>query len=146
MARRMVVGRNHVKTVVGWMIVIGHASILLYIFLGKSDVWDVERQISAALTVAPVSAVYFASVVKSFILGGAETGPGESVNINFALVSFLVPFGLLVGVFYIVHAFPNQEFSKPERLQQALAGLEVCLGGVVGFVIDNLFPRGPSRR
>jgi len=51
----------------------------------------------------------------------------------------------MLGVAYVVYTFPNEEFSKPERLQQVLAGLEVCLGGVVGFVVDNLFPRAPAQ-
>jgi hypothetical protein len=133
--------KNLVKTIVGWTIVLGHIGILVYVFLGKSDTWDVDRKMSAALTVAPVFTAYFVAVVKNFIAKGEESGPGPMVNYNYAAISFFVPACLLAGVAYVVYAFPSEQFSEPERLQQVLAGLEVCLGGVVGFVVDNLFPR-----
>ncbi|MDQ8729279.1 hypothetical protein [Bradyrhizobium sp. LHD-71] len=129
------------KTVVGWSIIAGHFGIILYIFFGKADTWDVNRQLSAALTVAPVFAAYFVAVVKSFVDSSEERGPGKLVNWNYAFVSFIIPAFLMAGVFYVVHVFPTEQFSKPESLQQALAGLEVLLGGVVGYVVDSLFPR-----
>jgi len=133
--------KNLVKTIVGWTIVLGHIGIIVYIFLGKSGTWDVERKMSAALTVAPVFTAYFVSVVKNFIAKGEELGPGPVVNYNYAAISFFLPACLLGGLVYVVYSFPSEQFSEPERLQQILAGFEVCLGGVVGYVVDNLFPR-----
>jgi hypothetical protein len=123
------------------MIILGHLGILIYIFLGKTATWDMDRKMTAALTVAPVFAAYFVAVVKNFVAGAEDAGTGPKVNYNYALISFILPAILLLGIIYIVHIFPTQEFSKPEKLQQALAGLEVCLGGTVGFVVDSLFPR-----
>jgi len=134
------IGKNQVKTIVGWTIVIGHLGILIYIFLGKSGTWDIDRKMSAALTIAPVFTAYFVAVVKNFIARGEEFGPGPMVNFNYAAISFIVPICLLAGVIYVIYTFPSEQFSEPERLQQVLAGLEVCLGGVVGLVVDNLFP------
>jgi hypothetical protein len=139
------IGRNYVKTWVGWVIVTGHLGIIVYIFLGKGDVWDIERKMSAALTIAPVTAAYFAAVVKSFVEHSGDRGPGDKVNLNYAAISFLVSGCLLLGVFYVVYSFPYEGFDKPERLQQALAGLEILLGGVVGFVVDSLFPRRTAK-
>ena len=135
------IGRNYVKTTVGWTIIAGHLGIILYIFAGKTDTWDINRQISAALTVAPVFTAYFVAVVKSFVDSGSDHGPGRMVNWNYAIISFLLPVCLMAGVVYVVYVFPTEQFSKPESLQQVLAGLEVLLGGVVGYVVDNLFPR-----
>lgn len=135
------IGKNKVKALVGWTIVFGHVGILIYIFVGKSDTWDIERKMSAALIVAPVFTAYFVAVVKNFIAKGEEFGPGPKVNFNYAAISILVPMMLLAGVAYVIYVFPSEQFSEQGRLQQALAGLEVCLGGVVGFVVDNLFPR-----
>lgn len=137
----MMIGRNYVKTTVGWTIIVGHLGILLYIFFGKTATWDIGRQMSAALTVAPVFTAYFVAVVKSFVDSGTDHGPGVMVNWNYAIVSFVIPAFLMVGVLYVVYVFPTEQFSKPESLQQVLAGLEVLLGGVVGYVVDNLFPR-----
>jgi hypothetical protein len=135
------VGRNFVKTIVGWTIIGGHIGIIIYIFFGKADTWDIHRQMSSALTVAPVFTAYFVAVIKNFVDTSEEFGPGRMVNWNYAAVSFLIPVCLMGGVFYVVYVFPTEQFSKPESLQQVLAGLEVLLGGVVGYVVDSLFPR-----
>jgi hypothetical protein len=92
------IGRNYVKTVVGWTIIAGHLGIILYIFFGKTDTWDINRQMSAALTVAPVFTAYFVAVVKSFVDSGEESGPGRLVNWNYATVSFVIPVCLMAGV------------------------------------------------
>ena len=137
--------KNLVKTVVGWSIVLGHIGILVYIFVGKSDTWDLDRKMAAALTVAPVFAAYFVAVVKNFVGTAEEAGRGPKVNYNYAVISFFVPACLLIGVAYVIYIFPSDDFADPQRLQQVLAGLEVCLGGVVGLVVDNLFPRAPKQ-
>ena len=134
-------GRNTVKTVTGWSIIIGHLLIMAYIFVGRADVLDMATRTAAALTVAPITAVYFANVVKNFLAGGLETGPGERVNWNYAGVSFVVPLSLMAAVLYVVSIYPKEQFAKPEDLQAALSGLEACLGGTVGLVVDSLFPR-----
>ena len=133
------ISKSHAQTFTGWFIVVGHILIILYIFLGKSDTWDIQRQISAALTVAPVTAVYFSAVVKNFVTNAQSTAPQVYVNYNYTLITFFIPFLLLVAVFYVCYHFPSGEFSKPEQLQQALGALEIFLGGVVGVVVESLF-------
>jgi hypothetical protein len=131
--------RNTVKSLTGWMIITGHVVIIAYIFVGRSDVLDMATRTAAALTVAPITAVYFTNVVKSFVAGASDIDGGERVNWNYAGVSFLIPLLLMVGIIYVLSIYPKEQFTKPEQLQAMLSGLEVCLGGTVGLVVDSLF-------
>jgi len=66
-------------------------------------------------------------------------GSGDFVNLNYALICIFIPAALLIMLFYAVYSFPASEFTKPEQLQQWLAGSEVLFGGTVGFVMSDLF-------
>lgn len=137
----MIIYRNQVKSVVGWAILVGHATILAYVFLGKSDVWTFNQQWTVALTVAPVTAVYFSAVVKNFIQQGSAKELGGEVNLNYAGVSIVIPVSLFCLVLYVIQAYPSQQLDDVDTLQKVVAGAETMLGGVVGYVVDNLFPR-----
>lgn len=134
-------GKNRLKTIVGWLIVIGHLIVFSYIIIGKDASWNLDRKITAILTLAPVFAAYFVSVVQSFISDQSNFDPGQNINANFIGVSILLPLVLFAVVGYTLYSFPSQEFDKPEQLQRWLSAIEIGFGGTVGLIIEDLFPR-----
>lgn len=134
-------GRNNVKAIVGWIIILGHMLIIAYIFVGRPEYLDMSTRTATALTVAPVTAVYFTNVVKSFLGSATQTDPGDRVNWSYTAISVLIPTSLMVSIVYIISIYPREQFTTPQQLQATLSGLEVCLGGTVGLVVDSLFPK-----
>jgi hypothetical protein len=132
-------GKRTLQTVVGWLMVLGHFALAIFIVVGKDDTWTRDIKQSAILTISPVTVTYVVAVVKSWIEGQHRTGRGEFVNLNYSLVCILIPALLIAFLFYTVHAFPAPDFTKPEQLQQWLAASEVVFGATVGFIMSDLF-------
>jgi hypothetical protein len=132
-------GKRIVQTIVGWMLVLGHFALAIYIIVGKDDTWTRDIKQSAILTISPVTITYVVAIVKAWIDGQRQTGVGDFVNLNYALICVFIPAVLLAVLFYTVYSFPANDFAKPEQLQQWLAGSEVIFGGTVGFVMTDLF-------
>jgi hypothetical protein len=58
-------GRNRVKAIVGWIIVLGHVSIGAVVLFAKDDVFTPNQKISVLLVLAPVFSIYFVAVVSA---------------------------------------------------------------------------------
>jgi hypothetical protein len=140
-------GKRTLQTIVGWMMVVGHFALAIFIVVGMDATWTRDIKQAAILTISPVTVTYVVAVVKTWIEGQRLFGPGETVNINYALISILIPGLLIAFVFYTVYTFPAPEFTKTEQLQQWLAGAEVAFGGTVGFIMSDLFraQTGPNK-
>lgn len=134
-------GKNQLKSVVGWLVIIGHLLVFLFIVIGKDSEWNLDRKINAILTLAPVFTAYVVSVVQSFIGEQCTFDRGPVVNINFIAVSILFPVTLFAIIGYTLYSFPSQEFDRPEQLQRWLSAIEVGFGGTVGLIVEDLFPR-----
>jgi hypothetical protein len=132
-------GKRTLQTIVGWMIVVGHFGLALFIVVGKDDTWTRDIKQGAILTLSPVTVTYLVAVVKSWIDGQHRTGKGQFVNVNYSLICIVIPGLLIAFLFYTVHSFPAYDFTKPEQLQQWLAAAEVVFGATVGFVMSDLF-------
>src|SRR4051794_11077879 len=115
-------GKRTIQTIVGWVIVLGHFSLAGMIVTMKDDTWTRDLKQSAILTISPVTVAYVVAVVKAWIDGQRVMGSGDPVNWNYAAISIIIPTLLLAFLFYTVHAFPASDFTKPEQLQQWLAG------------------------
>lgn len=138
------IGKRTVQTIVGWIIVGGHFSIILYILVGARDGWDANIKQSAILTMSPVTLTYLVAIVRAWVAGQSETGPGQPVNFNFAAITVIIPVLLLLFLGYTIVSFPREGFVHSEELQKWIALTEVMFGGTVGFVIGDLFPSSPS--
>jgi hypothetical protein len=93
------------------------------------------------LTLSPVTAVYFVAVVKSFIVSQHIFDPGPPVNLNFVGVAILVPVALVGFISYLILRYPGSIAGDVNSLQTWTAASEVALGGAVGLIIDDLFPK-----
>jgi hypothetical protein len=111
------IGKRTVQTIVGWIIVGGHFSIILYILVGARDGWDANIKQSAILTMSPVTLTYLVAIVRAWIAGQSETGPGQPVNFNFAAITVLIPILLLLFLGYTVVSFPRGSIVPKRRLR-----------------------------
>jgi hypothetical protein len=132
-------GKRTLQTIVGWLMVLGHFGLAVFIIAGMDDTWTRDIKQGAILTISPVTVTYVVAVVKAWIEGQHRTGKGEYVNLNYALVSMLIPALLLAFLFYTIYSFPGADFTKPEQLQQWLAASEVVFGATTGFIMSDLF-------
>jgi hypothetical protein len=132
-------GKRTLQTIVGWMMVVGHFGLAIFIVVGMDETWTRDIKQGAILTISPVTVTYVVAVVKSWIEGQHRTGKGEFVNINYSLICILIPALLIAFLFYTVYSFPAPDFTKPEQLQQWLAASEVVFGATVGFIMSDLF-------
>ena len=132
---------NQVKSIVGWIIVLGHLSLGAVVFLAKDDVFTPDQKTSVLLVLAPVFSIYFVSVVRGFIASGADVSDGPYVNWNFVGITILLPAVQLIAVMYLILKYPSGIAADTDTLQRWLSGLEVFLGGSVGLVVENLFPK-----
>jgi hypothetical protein len=139
-------GKRTVQTVVGWILVLGHFALAGFIVIGKDATWTRDIKQAAILTISPVTVTYVVAVTKSWIDGQRLTGSGEFVNLNYSIIYILIPVLLILFLFYTVYSFPSEDFTKPEQLQQWLAGAEVVFGGTVGLIMSDLFkPHSPPK-
>src|SRR5262245_28031734 len=132
-------GKRTLQTIVGWIIVLGHFGLAIFIIVGMDETWTRDIKQSAILTISPVTVTYLVAVVKSWIEGQHRSGKGQFVNINYSLICILIPALLILFLFYTVHSFPAPEFTRPEQLQQWLAASEVAFGATVGFISSDFF-------
>jgi hypothetical protein len=132
-------GKRQLQTIVGWLMVLGHFGLAIFIIVGMDETWTRDIKQSAILTISPVTVTYVVAVVKSWIEGQHRTGKGEYVNVNYALICILIPALLILFLFYTIYSFPGTDFTKPEQLQQWLAASEVVFGATVGFIMSDLF-------
>jgi hypothetical protein len=130
-----------VKTVVGWLIVVGHLSIAAAVLFARDDVFDFSQKIGVLLVLGPVFSVYFVSVVRRFIVDAQQRRIGEKVNANFVGICLLLPSVQLLFVHYLIYYYPSTISGDIDSLQRWISGMEVFLGGTVGLVVDDLFPR-----
>ncbi len=134
-------GRNVVKSIVGWIIIIGHLSVAIMILIFKDNVFSGDQKLSILLIISPVFSIYFVAVVRSFLSTAYETGPGRKVNANFATICILLPLVQISFVHYIILTYPDVIAGDVDSLQRWLAGLEIFLGGSLGLIADDLFPK-----
>jgi hypothetical protein len=137
--------RNHLRTIVGWLMIVGHLGLIVLILLHLDKYLDAKQKMQVILTLSPVTAAYFVSVVKSFVVDQEIFEPGRPVNLNFVGVAIVLP-GCLIGfLYYLVLRYPDTIASDVNSLQTWTAAAEVALGGTVGFVVDDLFPKSKSQ-
>jgi hypothetical protein len=134
-------GLNYVKSIVGWIIVLGHLSIGAVVLLAKDNVFNPSQKSAVLLVLAPVFSIYFVAVVRSFIAGRENSGPGTAVNYNYVAIVVLLPIVQLAAAHYLVISYPGAIATDTQALQQWLSALEVFLGGTVGLIVENLFPK-----
>jgi hypothetical protein len=135
------VHRNQIKSIVGWIIVLGHFLVGFVVLIGKDAVLDADQKISVLLVLAPVFSIYFVSVVRGFIASAEDMTSGPIVNLNFAAIALLLPLAQFFAVLYLTISYPSSIVPNIDDLQKWLSALEVFLGGTVGLVVDNLFPK-----
>lgn len=133
--------RGQLKSIVGWLIIFGHLSIGAAVLFARDDVFDFSQKISIILVLSPVFSVYFISVVRSFIEHAETVALGKKVNLNFVGVAVLLPAIQLFGVHYLVYSYPSSFAVDTASLQRWISGMEVFLGGTVGLLVDDLFPK-----
>src|SRR5262249_19083964 len=135
-----------IRSIVGWIIIIGHlmtVGLAVILLTGKLD----EAQLrSILLTLGPVATAYFAAVVTSFLCRRAEFESGPRVNLNFAAIAVILPTLFVAATMSLVATYPSTLAGNIESLQQWIAGIEIALGGTVGFLIAQLFPAGEIRK
>ena len=134
-----VLTRESTKTIVGWVIVCGHLIILAALILQRDLSSDQKTKI--LLTLSPIATTYLVSVVKSFISNSAPVVNLTPVNMNYVLITIILPVVLLLFIFYFIAAYPTSLADSSDALQKWVASVEVALGGTVGLVVDDLFPR-----
>jgi hypothetical protein len=100
-------GRNYVKTLTGWIILLGHLGIIVLILLYLDRYLDAKQKMQVILTLSPVTAAYFVSVVRGFISGQLDFGPGDLVNFNFVGIAILIPSALILFIVYLILRYPS---------------------------------------
>jgi hypothetical protein len=131
---------NHVRTLVGWIIILGHLGLIGIVLIALPSVLDRSKIVTLLLTLGPVATAYFAAVVKTFIRSGKSFASGRPVNMNYAVVAILIPTLFLVALGWMILSYPSDLAGDVESLQQWIAGLETALGGTVGFIVAEIFP------
>src|ERR1700752_1340298 len=125
---------NHVRTLVGWIIILGHLGLIGIVLVVLPSVLDRPKIVTLLLTLGPVATAYFAAVVKTFIRSGKSFAAGRPVNMNYAVVGTLIPTLFLGALGWMILSYPSDLAGDVESLQQWIAGLETALGGTVGFI------------
>lgn len=136
--------RNYVKTLAGWIIICGHIGLILLILFYLDDYLNAAQKLQVVLTLSPVTAAYFVSVIRTFVAEQANLEPGLPVSVNFVAVSVLLPSCLVGFLAYLILKYPSSIAGDVNSLQTWTAAAEVALGGAVGLVVDNLFPKRPK--
>jgi hypothetical protein len=134
-------GRNYVKTATGWIILLGHLFIIVLILLYLDKYLDSKQKMQVILTLSPVTAAYFVSVVRGFITSQLDFGPGILVNWNYVGISVIIPLALISFIVYLIVRYPSSIAGDVSTLQTWTAAAEVALGGSVGLIVDDLFPK-----
>ncbi|RWE16027.1 MAG: hypothetical protein E5V92_17930 [Mesorhizobium sp.] len=111
------------------------------ILIAKDSVFNQSQKISILLILGPVFSIYFVSVVRGFIETQADLSAGSAVNYNFVAIAIFLPVVQLAAVFYLLYSYPGSIAADTDGLQRWISALEVFLGGTVGLVVDNLFPK-----
>lgn len=132
--------RQTARTLVGWIMIIGH--FLVIFLLVFQDSMSYEQKIKILLTLGPIATAYFVSVVKSFILNSEPVTNTTKVNMNYFSIAILLPTVFMVFIIYLVISYPSALIGNSDSLQQWIASIEIALGGTVGFLVDDLFPKG----
>jgi hypothetical protein len=133
--------RNHVKSLAGWIIILGHVGLIALILFYLDAFLDAKQKMQVILTLSPVTAAYFVSVVKGFVAEQGILDAGPAVNLNFVGISILVPLCLIGFLAYLILRYPSSIAGDVNSLQTWTAAAEVALGGAVGIVVDDLFPK-----
>jgi hypothetical protein len=133
-------GYNHVKTVTGWIIILGHLGLAVTAVIVLGPYLNGSQLVDVLLVLSPITLAYFTAVVTGFIRGKFDKGPGRAVNYNFAGVAILIPIVLTLFVAYVLLSYPNGIASDVSTLQRWIAGVEAVLGTTVGLVVNDLFP------
>ena len=93
---------NHVRTLVGWIIILGHLGLIGIVLIALPSVLDRSKIVTLLLTLGPVATAYFAAVVKTFIRSGKSFAAGRPVNMNYAVVAILIPTLFLVALGWMI--------------------------------------------
>jgi hypothetical protein len=128
-----------VKTTVGWTIIVGHFTLGGMVLL--NSLFTTDQRIAILLVLAPVFTAYFVSVVRSFVENILPVPSGPRVSWNYALICIIIPLAQFSTAFYLLLSYPSDISSDAQNLQKWLSGTEVFLGGTLGLVVDNLFPK-----
>jgi len=131
---------NTVRTLVGWIIIVGHLFLVGIVIFWTSTALKPGERITILLTLGPVATAYFAAVVKSFMSTRLQFSKGRRVNLNYSIVAVLIPGIFMISLAWMLISFPDGIITDSEVLQQWIAGLETALGGTVGFIIAEIFP------
>jgi len=132
--------RNQVKSLCGWIIIIGHLFSAGLVMAYLDRYMNVTQRIQVLLTLLPLTAAYFMSVVRNFVASQFDRSPGRRVNWNFAVLSLVSPLALIVFIDYLILTYPSNIVGNVQELQSWTAGVELVIGTALGLVVADLFP------
>ncbi len=137
-------GYNQIKSYVGWIIIIGHLLLAVIAFVRLRAYLTVDEIVGVLGVMAPITLAYVASVVRHWMGTPFDRSPGKRVNKNFAGVVLLFPTVLIAGVGAFFFLYGGDVFANAAQLQRWVTGVEAVLGGLVGFIVADLFPTQKS--
>ena len=131
--------REATKSIVGWLIVVGHFALVVCV-LTQGEM-SPDQRVKIMLTLGPIATAYFVSVVKNFIANPGPVQGTSPVNANFFSICLMLPAAFMGFIAYLIIQYPSSIADNSDSLQQWIAAIEIALGGTVGLVVDDLFPR-----
>jgi hypothetical protein len=137
-------GYNQVKSLVGWIIILGHFALAGVAFATLRRYLSIGEIVDVLLVMSPITLAYVVSVIRHFLAAPFEKSRGRKVNGNFVGVAVFIPLALivLIGAFFFLYG--HDVVANVSQLQRWVAGVEAVLGATVGMVVAELFPTANS--
>ena len=130
--------RDSIKTLGGWIVVLGHLIVLSWTSLSGNLAPEQKRAIAWTLT--PVLTIYFVALVKWISSDPESNEARTATDFTIVLTSILVPSILMLTALCLIVSYPSGVADNSDALQQWIAMLEVAMALTVGLVVDDLVP------
>jgi hypothetical protein len=127
--------KEYFRIGVGLAVILIHATCFAIIFFGKDDYLSSTQKIDIALLFMPITAAYVVAIVRAAIENSAPTDVSTPVNINYALVVFLITIITLLGLLWTVATLTGDAETDRHRI----IVFEIVFGAAFGLVASDLF-------
>lgn len=135
---------RHVKTCIGFSLVLLHLLAMLLCFLWLKPRMNLQSFQITALILAPVTSIYALAYIKEVARHmrnpTADPDYGQPIDVKFAVLAVLFTLAFSTGIIYAIYsyAFENQG-QNPDDLKLTLSIIETALGVFMGLIFETLF-------
>jgi hypothetical protein len=133
-----------IRAIFGIGLICAHFGAIIYTFSLSRDRLETRDALAIALIITPIFSVHTLAALNYFVRTAANRRRTPRASLEAVIVSFLIPFGLIVFIYGSLYLYSVGSVATPELLKELIGATETLFGAYLGILSEWLFPTKPD--